>query len=62
MFNEVVTVWCYLKREKQNNYVTDMEFLSAALMNLSRVMATISYGYSHDFESNLEKNQHELVF
>ena len=37
---------------KQNNYVTDMEFLSVALMNLSRMMATISYGYSHDFESN----------
>ena len=59
MFNEVVTVWCYLKREKQNNYVTDMEFLSAALMNLTRVMATICYGYSHDFDSNLEKYQLE---
>ena len=32
-----------------------MEFLSVALMNLSRMMAIISYGYSHDFESNLEK-------
>ena len=62
MFNEVVTVWCYLKREKRNIYVTDMDFLSAALMNLSWIMATISYGYSHDFESNLEKNQHEQVF
>ena len=59
MFNEVVTVWCYLKREKQNNHVTEMVFLSAALMNLSRVMAIISYGYLHDFESNLERNQHE---
>ena len=59
MFNEVVTVGCYLKREKQNNYVTDMDFFSAALMNLSRMMAIISYGYSHDFESNLEKNQHD---
>ena len=59
MFNEVVTVWCYLKREKQNNFVTDMEFLWAALRNLSLIMATISYGYSNDFESNLEKNQHE---
>ena len=58
MFNEVVTVWCYLKREKQNNYVTEMVFLSVALMNLSRVMAIISYGYSHDFENNLERNQH----
>ena len=59
MFNEVVTVWCYLKREKQNNYVTEVVFfLSVALMNLSRVMAIISYGYSHDFENNLERNQH----
>ena len=32
-----------------------MEFLSVALMNLSRMMATISYVFSHDFESNLEK-------
>ena len=59
MFNEVVTVGCYLKREKQNNYVNEMVFLSVALMNLSWMMATISYGYSHDLESNLEKNQHE---
>ena len=32
-----------------------MDFLSVALMNLSRMMAIISYGFSHDFESNLEK-------
>ena len=31
MFNEVVTVWCYLKREKQNNYVTEMVFFISGI-------------------------------